>query len=160
LWSYIRTTKSPELPTVVLEDSGAITGLLVALAALFLSWKVDPIWDGVGTLVIGALLAVIAVVLAVEMKSLLIGEAASPSDMAAISSAIAASTDVDQLIHLRTEHVGPEQILVAAKVGFRPETSLVELAAAIDRVEVAIREAVPSATLIYIEPDLYRAAAD
>jgi divalent metal cation (Fe/Co/Zn/Cd) transporter len=159
LWKYIRTTKSPELPTVVLEDTGAIAGLVVALVALVLSWKVDPIWDGVGTVVISALLAVIAVVLAVEMKSLLIGEGASASDMAAISAAIEGAPDVDRLIHLRTEHVGPEQILVAAKVGFVPGLSFVELAAAIDTTEAAIRAAVPTATLVYLEPDLYRSPA-
>jgi cation diffusion facilitator family transporter len=156
LWRYVRTTKNPELPAVLLEDTAAITGLVAALAATVLAWKVDPVWDGVGTLVIAALLAVIAAVLAVEMKSLLIGEAASPADLQAIRDAVASADTVDRLIHLRTEHIGPEAILLAVKIAFHPELSIAQLSAAIDDVEARVRAAVPAVGLIYVEPDLFR----
>jgi cation diffusion facilitator family transporter len=156
LFGFVRTTKVPELPVVLLEDFGALIGLVVAFAALMLTWQVDPVFDGVGTLIIGLLLGVIAVLLAVEMKSLLIGEAASPEDLAAIREAIVADDDVSHLIHIRTEHVGAEEILVAAKIGLEPGLDLPGTAAAIDRVEASIRAVVPAAELIYLEPDLYR----
>jgi len=153
---FIRRTKVPELPVVIIEDFGAIVGLAVALVALILAWKVDAVFDGIGTLIIGVLLGSLAVILAVEMKSLLIGEAASPHDVALIVSAIQSTPGVDRLIHLRTEHLGPEEILVAAKVGLEPGLDLAGVAETIDRIEVAIRADVEGARLIYLEPDLYR----
>ena len=151
---FIRHSKTPELPVVLLEDTGAMIGLAVAFVALLLAWHVDPVWDGVGTLIIGLLLGVIAVVLAVEMKSLLIGEAANPAEQTAMREAITSRPDVRSIVHLRTEHIGPEEILVAAKIAYDPELSVTDLAAAIDATEIAIRSAVPSTRLIYIEPGL------
>jgi cation diffusion facilitator family transporter len=154
-FAYIRHSKSPELPVVLLEDIGAMIGLGVAFVALLLTWAFDePTFDAVGTLIIGALLGVIAAVLAVEMKSLLIGEAALPGEQQAIRDAISSGSDVRELVHLRTEHVGPDEILVVAKVAYRNDLSVPELTAAIDATEVRIRSAVPSARLIYIEPGL------
>lgn len=158
--SFIRHSKSPELPVVLLEDLGAMIGLAIAMVALVLGWTVDPIFDGVGTVIIGALLGVIAVVLAVEMKSLLIGEAADPEEQRRIEEAIEGSRSVERLIHLRTEHLGPEQILVAAKVSFSADLSVEALSAAIDGTESEIRAAVPNAALIYIEPDVLRVQPD
>jgi len=152
--SFIRHSKSPELPVVLLEDAGAMIGLVVAFVALILAWHVDPIYDGIGTLIIGGLLGVIAVILAVEMKSLLIGEAATPTQQGAIRDAIAAMPSVRSLVHMRTEHVGPEEILVVAKIAYDPTLSIADLSAAIDATEVAIRTAVPTVRLIYIEPGL------
>lgn len=152
--NFIRHSKSPELPVVLLEDLGAMIGLVVAFVALMLAWHVDPVYDGVGTLIIGGLLGVIAVVLAVEMKSLLIGEAANPREQEAIRAAITGSDRVLDLVHLRTEHVGPEEILVVAKVAYDPSLSVTDLSDAIDATEVAIRGVVPMARLIYIEPGL------
>jgi cation diffusion facilitator family transporter len=157
LLAFVRRTKVPELPVVILEDFGAMAGLVVAFVALLLTWQVDPVFDGIGTLVIGVLLGAIAILLAVEMKSLLIGEAALPDDVRAIRAAIEQDPAVSRLIHLRTEHLGADEILVAAKVGLAPELDLPAVAIAIDRVEVAIRAAVPTAQLVYIEPDLDRA---
>ena len=154
--TFIRRSKSPELPVLLLEDIGALIGLGIAFVALMLAWKVDPVFDGVGTIAIGALLGVIAWVLAVEMKSLLIGESASKAHSDAISAAIDASPDVLQVIHLRTEHVGPEDVLVAAKVEFVRHLSVAQLSEAIDVVEQRVRDAVPQATFIFIEPDVYR----
>jgi len=156
LLRFVRTSKNPELPVVVLEDIGALAGLMIALVALLLAWKVDPVFDGYGTIIIGLLLGVIAVLLAVEMKSLLIGESASVEDVAGIRTAIESSPRVTRVIHMRTEHVGPEEILVAAKLAFVADIDLDDLAEAIDDVEARIRAAVPAAQLIYIEPDLYR----
>ncbi len=156
LLGFVRSSKNPELPTVLLEDIGALAGLVVAFVALMLSWKVDPIFDGYGTVVIGGLLGIIAVLLATEMKSLLIGEAASTEDFDKILRAIDGNDQVQQLIHIRTEHVAPEEILVATKIAFVSQTDMGALASAIDAVEQDIRRAVPEATLIYIEPDLFR----
>ena len=160
LFHFVKTAKNPELPVVVLEDIGALAGLVLALGALLMAWKVDPIWDGIGTVAIGGLLGVIAVVLAIEMKSLLIGEAASPADVARIAAAINDEEMVTRLIHLRTEHVGPDEILVAAKLAFGADLDVGGLARAIDATEARIRAAVPEARLIYLEPDLDRDARE
>jgi cation diffusion facilitator family transporter len=156
-WRFIRTAKAPELPVVLLEDFGGIVGLLLAALGLTLTVATDdPTWDAAASVAIGALLAVIAALLAVEMQSLLIGEAASPEDQAAIRAAILTSPDVDRLIHLRTQHLGPEDLLVAAKIDLVPRADP-ETARAIDRVEARIRARVPHARVIYLEPDEYRA---
>jgi cation diffusion facilitator family transporter len=155
--TFIRTSKSPELPVVLLEDVGAEVGLLFALAGLGLAEITgDPRWDAVGSIAIGVLLVVIAIVLASEMKPLLIGESASDSDLDKINAAIATSAHVNSIIHLRTMHLGPDNLLLAAKIDFDHSLSVKELANAIDRAEVAVRAAVPKATMIYIEPDIHR----
>lgn len=156
-WSaYIRRAKTPELPVVLLEDLGALAGLVLALVALVIVEIVgEPIWDGIGTLSIGILLGLIATVLAVEMRSLLLGEGAKRRDLAAIKSAIESTEGVEQLIHLRTQHLGPDELLVAAKVNFDPSYSMIDLATAIDRVESSVRAAVPIARPMYIEPDIW-----
>jgi cation diffusion facilitator family transporter len=154
---FIRRSKAPELPVLLLEDSGALVGLVIALVAVVLSVVTGSgVWDGIGSTLIGLLLGVIATVLATEMKSLLIGESASDADERAIAGAIHADPQVRTLIHLRTEHLGPEELLVGAKIDFDPALTMSELAVAIDTVESAIRAAVPSARVIYIEPDIAR----
>ncbi len=158
--SFIRETRVPELPVVLMEDLGALVGLVIAFVALMLAWKVDPVYDGWGTLLIGLLLGVIAFGLAIETRSLLIGEAASPTDLAAIRRAIDESARVRRIIHLRTEHIGPEEVLVATKLAFDPDLTVADLAAAIDGCEANIRAAVPTVGLIYIEPDLDRTPSD
>lgn len=159
LFTFVRTAKNPELPVVLLEDIGAMAGLVIALGSLLLAWKIDPVFDGYGTLMIGALLGVIAVLLAVEMKSLLIGEGASKADLDEITAAIEAHPMVRSIVHIRTEHVGPEEILVATKLAMIPGLELTQIAEAIDEIEVAVRGAVSAVHLIYIEPDLYREPA-
>ena len=142
---------------VLLEDLGAMLGLMIALVAVGLTLVTDnPRWDGAGTVSIGALLGVIAIVLAVEMRSLLIGEAASPADREAILETIASSPTAERLIHIRTQHLGPDELLVAAKVAFPPSLSFEQVATAIDDLEASIRERVPRARVIYIEPDVDR----
>ena len=157
-WRFIRGTKQPELPVVLLEDVGALVGLFFALGGVLTAhFTEDARWDAVGSISIGVLLIVIAAVLAIEMKSLLIGESASADAREAIVGAIESSAHVDQLIHLRTEHIGPDEILVGAKVEYASTLSADELVAAINATEDAIRAAVPDATVIYLEPDLHRA---
>ena len=156
-WTFIRDAKSPELPVLLLEDSGALVGLLIAFVALVLTAVTgDSVWDGLGSVLIGLLLGTIAVILATEMKSLLIGEAASPADEAAIRTAIERADRVRGLIHLRTEHLGPDQLLVAAKIDFDPDLTFAELARTIDAVEVEIRASVGADVVIYLEPDVTR----
>lgn len=155
---FVRGAKSPELPTILLEDIGALVGLIAALLGVGLSILTgDPIFDAIGTLVIGVLLVAIAVVLAVEMKSLLIGESASLDNIAAIEAAITADGSINRIIHLKTLHIGPEELLVAAKIAIERGETGDEIAAEIDGAENRIREAVPLATQIYLEPDLDRA---
>lgn len=154
---YVRHSKSPEIPVVLLEDTGALIGLAIALAAVITDTVTgDAVWDGIGTLSIGLLLGVIAIVLCVEMKSLLIGESATARHEDAMRAAILGDADVFDLIHLRTEHIGPEQILLAAKVQFRGDLTMADLARVVDRVETAVRAAVPEVDLIYLEPDIRR----
>jgi cation diffusion facilitator family transporter len=155
-WQFIRHSKSPELPVVLLEDTGALIGLAMALTGVTLALVTgNERWDAIGSIGIGMLLVVIAITLAIEMKSLLIGESASPGTDTAIRSAMTSGPEITRVIHLRTQHLGPEELLVAAKAEFAV-TTVDELAAAIDTVEARIREAVPIARLIYLEPDVYR----
>jgi cation diffusion facilitator family transporter len=155
--SFIRHAKAPELPAVLLEDVAALTGLGLALIGVVLAWVThDDRWDGAGSLAIGVLLACVAVVLAVEMKSLLIGESASFDVQAKIVAAIEGGQDVERVIHLRTLHIGPETLLVAAKIGVRPGQTAASVVAGIDAAERRIRAAVPIAELIFLEPDIYQ----
>lgn len=154
---FIRTAKAPELPIVLLEDVGAEIGLVFALAGLVLAEVTgNPRWDAAGSIAIGVLLVVVALVLAREMKRLLIGEAASDSDLAVITNALASAPDVNSIIHLRTVHLGPDDLLVAAKIDFDHSLSVEQLAAAIDRAELQLRAAVTKNATIYIEPDIRR----
>lgn len=157
-WGFIRTSRNPELPVVLLEDTGALIGLVLALAGVGLTVLTgNPIWDGIGTLCIGALLAVIAVILMVEMHSALIGEGATAQEDDAIRAALEQTDNVDRLLHLRTQYIGPDELLVGAKIALAPETDLVIVASTIDAAEAAVRAAVPAVTVIYLEPDLDRA---
>jgi cation diffusion facilitator family transporter len=155
-FAFIRRSKNPELPVVLLEDTGAIIGLVIALVGISLAAITgNSVFDAIGTLAIGILLGVIAIVLAVEMKSLLIGESATPKVQQEILAAIEDGPEVRNVIHMRTLHLGPEELLVGVKIDFAP-TDSEEIAREIDAVEARIRAAVPMARVIYIEPDLYR----
>lgn len=152
---YIRRSKEPEIPVVLLEDIGAEIGLFLALGGIAVARITgEPRWDAVGSLGIGVLLVVIAVVLAIEMKSLLIGESAGPAMEGEIRRTIEASPDVRRLIHLRTQHLGPEELLVGAKIEVGAELAVTGVATAINETERRLREAVPAARVIYLEPDI------
>jgi len=155
---FIRHAKIPELPVVLLEDLGALIGLVIALSAIITAEQTgNPDWDAYGTISIGVLLGIIAIVLVIEMKSLLIGESASRKQREAIQAAIEIEPGVKQLIHMRTEHLGPDELLVCAKVEFDHQFTLPEVAEAVDRVERNVRENVPEARVMYLEPDVARA---
>ncbi len=156
-WRFIRNSRNPELPVVLLEDSGAIVGLLFALAGVGLTVATgDPVWDGIGTLGIGVLLGLIALILMVEMHSLLIGEGATIAQAQAIRSALEATEHVDRVIHLRTQYLGPDEMLVVAKIAVGPHVEVATVATTINTAEANIRAAVPAARMIYLEPDLDR----
>jgi len=157
--SFIRRAKAPELPAVLLEDSAALVGLIFAFTGVALATITgNDRWDGAGSLAIAGLLGCVAVILAIEMKSLLIGESASAAAEAAIVTAIESGPEVDRVIHLRTLHVGPDTLLVAAKIAVRGDDTAARVAAGIDAAEERIRAAVPIAQLIFLEPDIYVAA--
>jgi len=154
-WQFIRRSRTPELPVVLLEDFGAQIGLVFAFIAVSIDYFADaPVWDGIGTLAIGILLFFIAVVLIVEMRSLLIGEGADEGDMEKIVAAIEGAPHVEKIVHLRTQHLGPEELLVGAKIDFDDDLTVEELAAAINQIEVLVRAQVRYARPMYIEPAL------
>jgi cation diffusion facilitator family transporter len=158
---FIRHAKQPELPVVLLEDVAALTGLVFAFAGVGLTILTgNPIWDATGTIAIGVLLVVVAVILGIETKSLLVGEGASRADIDKIRDAFNASTKVEALIHMKTLYLGPDELLVAAKVAFPKTTKVADVARAINDVEAEIRAAVPVARVIYIEPDIYQPSSD
>jgi cation diffusion facilitator family transporter len=154
---FVRHAKAPELPVVLLEDLAALLGLVFAFVGIGLTVITgNGVFDAVGTLLIGALLIVVAVILGIETKSLLLGEGARPEDAAAIVEVIESSPEVTSLIHIKSLYLGPDELLVAAKVGFAAGSKLADVARAIDEIEARIRAAVPVARVIYIEPDVVR----
>lgn len=153
---FVKTAKAPELPVILLEDLGALIGLILALCGVSLTLLTgNGIWDAAGTACIGLLLVAIAIVLAVETKSLLLGESATAEHVKLISAAITAKGA--KLIHLKTLHLGPEEILVAAKISVPQDATGTQIADAIDDAETRIRAAVPHKCVIYIEPDIFGA---
>ncbi len=160
-WQFIRRSRSPELPVVLLEDAGALLGLVFALFALVMADVTgNSVWDGIGTLSIGLLLLVIAVVLIIEMRSLLIGEGGKKAEMTLIRAAIEGSPNVERLVHLKTQYIAPEELLVGAKVIFSSSLTVDQLADAVNTVEKNVRAKVPHARPMYIEPDLHRSEAE
>jgi divalent metal cation (Fe/Co/Zn/Cd) transporter len=158
--SFIRHAKAPELPVVLLEDLGALVGLLFALFGVSMTLVTnDGRWDAAGTAMIGILLVLIAIVLAIETKSLLLGESATDEHVRKIEQAIVNGPEVERVIHMRTLHLGPDELLVAAKIAIHSSDTAAEIASGIDAAEARIRAAVPIASVIYLEPDLDRAPA-
>ena len=160
-WSrFVRTAKSPELPVVLLEDAAALLGLVFALVGVGMTLLThNGLWDVTGTALIGLLLIAVAVTLAVETKSLLVGEAATPEAVGRIRAALAGTDGVNRVIHLKTLHLGPEEVLVAAKIAVEPTDSAARVAEVINTAETAIRAAEPQVTALYLEPDLDTASA-
>jgi cation diffusion facilitator family transporter len=159
--SFIRRSKAPELPVVLLEDVGALTGLTFALLGVGLTLITgNPLFDALGTVMIGVLLVLIAIVLGVETKSLLVGEGATQADHDRIVDAINAGDEIEKIIHMKTLYLGPDELMVAAKIALSADKPLREAADDIDAIEARIREAVPVARVVYIEPDVYRPAID
>jgi cation diffusion facilitator family transporter len=154
--AFIRRAKAPELPVVLLEDVGALLGLVFALFGVSMTLAThNGKWDAAGTAMIGLLLVAIAIVLAIETKSLLLGEGASPENVQAIEKAVVGGPGIERIIHMKTLHLGPEELLVAAKIAVTPNETAEDLARAINAAEARIREAVPIARVIYLEPDIF-----
>ena len=159
LFRFLRDARQPELPVILLEDLGALMGLVFALFGVSMAVVTgDGRWDGLGAMAVGTLLVVIAIFLAFEMAAMLVGESALPEEDAAIRAALASSPLVDRVIHVRTLHVGPDELLVGAKIAISKSDTGAEIAAGIDDAEARLRAAVPSATYIFLEPDLDRTA--
>ncbi|MFF5258632.1 cation diffusion facilitator family transporter [Actinomadura viridis] len=155
---FIRRSKAPELPVVLLEDLGALVGLVLALLGVTMAVVTgNGVWDGVGTVAIGVLLALIAIILAIETKSLLIGEGADPEVEGRIVAALESVDEVARVIHIRTQYVGPEEMLIAAKIAVDHDDTAAEVARGIDAAEAKIRAQFPEARLIYLEPAIDRA---
>jgi len=153
---FVRRAKAPELPVVLLEDIAALLGLVFAFIGVGLTVITgNPVFDAIGTLFIGTLLIVVAVVLGIETKSLLVGEGATDTDVESIEQAILAGPEAERIIHMKTLYLGPDELLVAAKVGFTADQKLLEVSTAVNVIEQRVREAVPAARVIYIEPDVY-----
>ncbi|MFD5224544.1 cation diffusion facilitator family transporter [Microbacterium sp. NPDC058342] len=160
-FSFVRRSKAPELPVVLLEDTGALTGLTFALLGVGLTLITgDPLFDALGTLMIGLLLIAIALILGMETKSLLVGEGASRVDHDLIVDAISGGPDVEKLIHIKTLYLGPDELMVAAKIALSADKSVRDAADDINEIERRIRDAVPAARVIYLEPDVYRPSLD
>ena len=156
---FVRRSRVPELPVVLLEDFAALIGLVFAFFGVVLTLIThNGVWDGVGTVLIGLLLVGVAFILAIETKSLLIGESATMEDLKKIEAALVDGTSIERIIHMKTMHLGPEELLVAVKVGVSQSATAGEIATAIDAAEARVREAVPIAQMIYIEPDIYQSA--
>ena len=158
-WQFIRTTRRAELAVILLEDLGAVAGLVLALVGIGLAELTgDPRFDSLGSITIGVLLCAIAAILAIELKSLLIGESASPDQERVLRNTLLDDPAVVRILHLRTQHMGPDQLLVGAKLEFAADLSVKGLAAAIDRTEERVRSEIPETRIIYIEPDLFRSS--
>jgi cation diffusion facilitator family transporter len=156
---FIRRSRNPELPVVLLEDSAALLGLLLALLGVGLTLAThNGVFDGIASMLIGALLVTVAVILAVETKSLLIGESATLEDVRRIEESLVDGGTIERIIHMKTLHLGPDELLVAVKVGVLADATAQQIAVAIDEAEVRVRRAVPIARLIYIEPDIFQRA--
>jgi len=154
--TFIRRSKAPELPVVLLEDVGALLGLIIAFFGVGLTALTgNSVFDGAATIAIGVLLILIAVVIGWEVKSLLVGEGAHDDDLAKIEAALLASSDIDRIIHMKTLYVGPDEFMIGAKVSLSPDCTMREVSVIVNLAERRVREAVPAARIIYIEPDVW-----
>ncbi|PRZ38594.1 cation diffusion facilitator family transporter [Antricoccus suffuscus] len=160
-WQFIRNSRNPELPVVLLEDSGALVGLVFALFGVSMTWATDnPVFDAIGTLLIGILLGIIAIILITETRSLLIGEPAVPAEQARIEQLLVESGSdrvITRVVHLRTQHLSPDDLLIAAKVAVAPGSTIQQISVAINDAEARVRAGLPHSALIYLEPDLLNA---
>jgi divalent metal cation (Fe/Co/Zn/Cd) transporter len=157
---FIRHAKSPELPVILLEDLAALIGLVLAFGGVGLTVVThNPIWDAIGTLAIGGLLVLVAIVLGLETSSLLVGEGATAEDTGKIRKALKNTPGVESIIHMKTLYLGPDELMVGAKIAVTEKVTGKQIAEIIDAAESAMRSEVPAARVIYLEPDIQRAPA-
>lgn len=149
----LKEARDPTVMTVLFEDLAALFGLAVALGGVLLTWRTgQAVWDGLASIIVGIALIAVAWVLARDAKGLLIGRAAAPADEAAIADVVRTHPDVLGLVHARTMHLGPAEIILALKVHFRPDMTVAALEARINELEARLRGAVPALRRIYVEP--------
>jgi divalent metal cation (Fe/Co/Zn/Cd) transporter len=158
LVKYIRHAKSPELPVVILEDIAALLGLVFAFAGVSLTVLThDPIFDAYGTLAIGALLILVAIILGAETSSLLVGEGATADDTTLIRDALEVVVGKGAVIHMKTLYLGPDELMLGAKISVAKGATGEEIAETINAAEESVRNAVPATRVIYLEPDIKKA---
>ncbi|MDH6235620.1 divalent metal cation (Fe/Co/Zn/Cd) transporter [Cryobacterium sp. CG_9.6] len=153
---FVRHAKAPELPVVLLEDVAALTGLVFAFLGVGLTVITDnSVWDAIGTILIGLLLVLVAIILGIETKSLLVGEGATADDLEAIRAAILDGPETTHIVHIKTLYLGPDEMMVGAKIAVEPDKRFFAVAADINAIEQRIRATVPVARVIYLEPDVW-----
>jgi cation diffusion facilitator family transporter len=154
LVQYLRETKDSDLVVIFGEDLAACIGLALALIAVIVSAATgDPLFDAVGTLCIGVVLIGVAVFLAVEVKSLLLGESADPALLEVIEKCAAEDPRILKVLRALTVQQGPGEILVALKLQFKPELTAGVLVEAINKFEQRLQECAPEVKWSFVEPD-------
>ena len=153
LWRWFRDSRSSELVVVLGEDIAALIGLALALAAVARSAHTgDPYWDALGSMAIGAVLIVVAVLVGYEVKGLLIGQSGDPRTVARLRDFLKARSEIEELYELLTLQLGPE-LMIAAKIKVRATTAR-EVVDAINRVEAAVYAEFPEVEWLFVEPDV------
>lgn len=154
--TFIKRSKSPELPVILLEDFAALVGLVFAFLGVGLTAITgNTVFDAAATILIGALLIAVAVIIGIETKSLLVGEGATAEDVQKIQLALGDAKEINRIIHMKTLYLGPDELMVGAKVSLPASTTMGEVSVIINMAERRIRAAVPAAHVIYIEPDVW-----
>jgi len=150
---FLRENRDATLLTVIVEDTMALIGLPIAAAAMLLTtYTGNPVWDGVGSALIGALLMGFAVFLGKEVHDLLLGRGLAPRDLAKVHAVLRADPAVEGVLSLQTMHLGPEAVLLGAELDLRDHMAGPDIEAALLRLERALIEAVPSLKYVYLEP--------
>lgn len=153
--AYLRQAEQPQLPMLSVQGPVALLTTLVALAGVGGATVTDdPVWDGIGSIAVGVVLAGLVVATVVQLKRLLLGTSAAHKDVEALQAALEIEPEVLRVVHFDAEHIGPEDLLLGAKLEMLHDLSVVEVAEVIGRVERNIRANVPAARVIYIEPDV------
>ena len=153
---YLRESKDPTAKTVLFEDSAALVGIVIAAIGLVLTdyqvgGAAGAYWDGLASIVIGLVLAVVAFVLARSSRGLLLGEAANPKVLAKIKQAIEGHPNVERLVELLTMHLAPKQILINAHVQLRPELRTGDIEKSVREIEDRIKSAEPKVEMMFLE---------
>ena len=154
LWSWFRISRNSELVVIVGEDIAALAGLAVAFAAVLATWLTgDPLFDALGSIAIGALLVVVAVAIAIEVKAMLIGQGVEPLVRASMLGWLAEQAAIENVLDLLTLHMGAD-VMVAVKAKMRPQGSVDALVDEINAIEAAFKVRYPQARWIFFEPDV------
>jgi cation diffusion facilitator family transporter len=152
--SWFRTSRNGELVVIFAEDLAALIGLVIAFAAVSVTWATgNPIFDAVGTVAIGVLLVAVAIAVGIEVKAMLVGQGVEAPVRAEMLELLAAQSAVENVIDLLTLHMGAD-VMVAVKAKMRPQPSVDALAEAINAIEVVFKQRFPQVRWVFFEPDL------